>query len=366
MRFRLALFTQRRSWQMLYSKLYESVVKPVSVESALDTCVRTYVSPRAILRRTGRCLRILFVAPKDDYGNSARGLGIEENYFFHTLCEMGHEVIRFDSLGILRQYGQRNMNQMLLEAVYRYKPDLAFCVLFTDEFEPATIKAMTAKTVTLNWFCDDHWRFENYSRHWAPFFTWVITTAMSAVPKYAAAGLNNAILSQWACNHRLYYKMDVPKVYDVSFIGLPHGNRPQIIQQLRQAGLDVRVWGYGWEGGRISQYKMVELINQSRINLNLSNASTLAVQQIKGRNFEIPGCGGFLLTEQVENLGDYYAIGREIACFDDVPHLIDQIRYFLAHEDERERIAEAGHQRTLRAHTFDMRFNEIFVKTGLH
>lgn len=342
-------------------------MKPVSFESAMDQCIDTYHSSVAATKYNGGRLRILFVAPRDDYGNPARGLSIEENYFFHALYEMGHEIIRFDFMEIMRKHGRKKMNEMLLEMEYRSAPDLMFVVLFKDEFDQDTFREISrcGKTITMNWFCDDHWRFDSFSRHWAPCFHWVITTAKSVMPKYWAAGIKNVILSQWACNHRLYCKMDLPKLYDITFIGLPHGNRREIIARMRKVGLDVRVWGYGWEMGRVSQFQMVRIINQSRINLNLSNSSVIGTQQIKGRNFEIPGCGGFLLTDPAENLGDYYVIGKEIVCFDDLNDLIDKTKYYLAHEEERLRISEAGYQRTLADHTYDERFTQIFAQSGL-
>jgi len=54
--------------------------------------------------------------------------------------------------------------------------------------------------------------------------------------------------------------------YDVSFVGQPHGNRRQVISALRKAGINVYVWGGGWESGRLSQEEMIRVFNQSRIN----------------------------------------------------------------------------------------------------
>ncbi|PYS06787.1 MAG: hypothetical protein DMG12_02645 [Acidobacteria bacterium] len=83
-------------------------------------------------------------------------------------------------------------------------------------------------------------------------------------------------------------------------------------------------------------------------------------EQIKGRNFEVPGCGGFTLTGQAEDLESYYEEGREIVCFGTIPELIEKIRYYLSHESERRAIAEAGYQRTLHQHTYVHRFTDIF------
>ncbi|RPH82022.1 MAG: hypothetical protein EHM80_00425 [Nitrospiraceae bacterium] len=375
-------------------------------------------------------MRILYVAMKYDYGKPEQGLSFEHYNFYHSLLHMGHDILYFDYMTLMQQHGQDRMNRRLKEVVAEEKPDLLFAILFTDQFDPLTLRELTETCLqTVNWFCDDHWRFDTYSRDWAPCFTWVITTAASALPKYASLGYRNVIKSQWGCNDVLYRKMNMPLKYDVSFVGQPHGNRRQIIHALRKAGIDVHVWGGGWESGRLSQGEMIHVFNQSRINLNLSNASrpTDAPQpvlaptvspkdllrnrlarsldmvpfgaqmkamgkdwfpelhgfrkvsaelepmesldmhysdQIKGRNFEVPGCGGFLLTGMAENLGQYYEIGKEVVCFDDRHDLVEKVRYYLRHEDERAEIAKAGYERTLREHTYARRFSEIFGQIG--
>ncbi len=88
-------------------------------------------------------------------------------------------------------------------------------------------------------------------------------------------------------------------------------------------------------------------------------------EQIKGRTFEIPGTGGFLLTGAVEHLDEYYVPGREVALFSSPQELIEQIRFHLAHDEEREAIREAGYQRTLRDHTYVHRFRALFRAMGL-
>jgi len=364
-------------------------------------------------------MRILYVAPQYDYGKPEQGYSFEHNNFYDFLSKSGHELIYFDFLTLLKDLGKERMNSRLLETVNSERPELMFTVLFTDEFDPATVKAISenTNTTTVNWFCDDHWRFENYSRHWAPWFNWVITTAASAIPKYADIGYQNVIKSQWACNHFSYKKIETDFKYDVTFVGQPHGNRRQIIACLKQNGIDVQTFGAGWEAGRVSQDSMIRIFNESRINLNLSNASiplgglqnplfkpamdrlaraldtipfgpsikkagreVMAIgqnpgtsintgkqyfEQIKGRNFEVPGCGGFLLAGNVEDLESYYEIGKEVVCFDDNKDLIEKIKYYLAHGDERAAIAQRGYERTIRDHTYARRFEDIFGKIGL-
>lgn len=363
-------------------------------------------------------MRILYVVHKYDYGQPERGFCYEHYNFYQTLVAMGHEVTYFDFPTLADELGRGGMNRRLLELVRSEKPDLMFTVVWGDSLDQATVREISQNTdtVTVNWYCDDHWQFAHLSRHWTPCFNWVVTTAQSALPKYAEMGCENVIKSQWACNHGLYRRLDLPLKYDVTFVGLPHGSRRATVKALRDAGIDVRVWGTGWETGRLSQRQMIEVFNQSRINLNFSEASNngspksrlsrwayryvecplnavpggwrvpvagraiaarfkqsggggqdtkVLPRQIKGRNFEVPGCGGFLMTGYADNLSDYYRIGEQLAVFDSDADLIEKVRYYLSHEKERQAIAQAGYQRTLQEHTYTRRFSEIFETIGL-
>ena len=363
-------------------------------------------------------MRILYVALKYDYGDPARGYAFEHNNFFHALHHMGHDILYFDFMSLLQARGRTAMNTRLREVASAEQPDLLFCILFKEELDRRTMRNITDDTLTLNWFCDDHWRFDGFSRFWAPCFNRVVTTAESALPKYKRLGIRNVIKSQWACNPYMYQKLDVPLAYDVTFIGQPHGSRRATIAALREEGIDVQTWGNGWQNGRLSQEEMIRRFNQSRINLNLANSSLArpagpgarlgaaakraasrllcaipggrAVkerakaariqrkeatpppaprehlpEQIKGRNFEVPGCGGFLLTSPVEDLDRYYEPEREISLFASDRELVEKIRYYLDHEDERAAIARAGYERTVREHTYVHRFTDIFGCLGL-
>jgi len=110
---------------------------------------------------------------------------------------------------------------------------------------------------------------------------------------------------------------------------------------------------------------MIKVFNQSKINLNLAIASTSQIDEIKGRNFEIPGCGGFLLTTYANHLEYYYNIGKEIVCFKEINDMKSKIKYYLSNESEREKIAETGYQRTIKEHSYENRFYDILKKIGL-
>jgi len=348
-------------------------------------------------------MKILYIAMKYDYGDPGRGLSFEHYNFYDSLVKMDgekHKIIYFPFDEVMRSIGKGEMNIELLKTAEKERPDLCFFFLFTDEIGGETIRAVGKRSgaINFNWFADDHWRFDNFSKHYAPFFDWVATTDSQAPKKYRKIGYNNVIKTQWACNYFLYRPVAAEKKYDVTFVGQPHGNRGAIVKHIEDAGVGIECWGNGWLNSRISQEKMIEVFSTSKINLNLTKASGRLFnikeiakiflnkrsdgsfrlhsplrwydnakslwnkrrEQIKGRNFEIPGCGGFLLTADADNLRDYYEDGKEIVIFKDEKDLIEKIRYYLLHDSEREAIARRGYERTVREHTYEKRFNEIF------
>lgn len=344
-------------------------------------------------------MKTLFVSLRWDYKDPARGPSFEFTNFWDALRRMeGVEAEHFPFDEVEARSGRHQMNRELELTVQRMEPDLVFFFLFEDEFDPELVGRIGRRTSTLNWFADDHWRFQNYSRRWASRFTWVATTDIEAVAKYEDLGCN-VLLTQWGCNHHLYRPLHLPLDLPVTFVGQPHGSRGRVISRLRDSGIDVRTWGFGWPEGRLDESEMIAVFNRSRVNLNLSNASParsplrtvrdlvkVAVrsggrlddvvaalrgmgdrgrEQLKGRNFQIPGCGAFLLTNEHPELARYYEPGKEIISFTDIDDLIDKTRHFLSRPAERTAIAAAGLSRTLAEHTYELRFSDLFRKMGL-
>lgn len=313
-----------------------------------------------------RPLRILYIARKYSQGQRNRGFSHSENHFLGSLVNMGHMIFRLDYPN--DQASGRLITNIMQDTVARYNPDVLFTVLAKDEIAREAIQEISTQTgtVTINYFCDDDWRFDTFTTHWAPAFNWSLTNSQAAMPKYDGINYENVIYMQWGYNHYLYKKLDLPHIYPVSFIGQAHGSRRQVINELEQKGIKVHTWGVGWKTGSITQLQMVKIINQSQINLNLSEASVPGVIEVKGRDTEIPGCGGFLLTGAPEDeISSYYNIDRDIVHYTSTTELFEKTKYYLAHDEERKEIAQTGYLHTLTRHTYEHRFNSIFRKIGL-
>lgn len=315
-------------------------------------------------------LRILYLAMYWDYGDPRRGTSYEQNSFHaYFSAHPGIDVTHFDHFEKFHRLGSEYMNDELVRVGTNGGFDALFCLPFQDEILPASLEAISnAGVTTIGWGADDHWRFDGFSKDYAPAFDYWLTTSRSALSKFRTMGMADRVIkTQWAIEPTVYRPRDLPRDIGVSFIGQPHGTRAQVIEDLRREGVDMETFGFGWDGlnSRITQEEMVNVFSRSKINLNLSNSSVLGEEQIKGRVFEVPGCRGFLLTDAADDLESYYTDGKEIVVYTDRNDLLEKIDYYLGQDDQREAIAQAGYERTLNEHTWQNRFDTIFKQTGL-
>jgi len=312
-------------------------------------------------------MRILYIGMEFDYGKPEQGTSYEHDNFYSALKEWHGTTAfsHFDAMRLASIHGNSQMSQMLLVEVDRFKPDVLFSVFFNFDRDP-TFETMhqisKAGCKTINWFCDSDIRYETFDKPWSDHLDYCVTTSARGLEKYKKDGITKVIKSQWAVSPK-YKKLDIPCDVNVSFIGQPHSNRREVIHQLSARGIPVQTYGSGWSK-RLTFDEMIQMFNRSKINLNLNNAAMGRSEQIKGRNFEVPACGGFTLTGNCDNLYEYYEFGKEIAVFNTFDQMCQLIHYYLDHQEEREQIALAGYKRTMRDHTYSNRLDDIFAAMG--
>lgn len=280
--------------------------------------------------------------------------------FYKTLVQMFSTVLSYDYVEQAKTIGIPATNIEIIEIVKKEKPAYAFLVTHLNQIDLKTLDTLDSLgTKVVAWFSDDNWRFENYSKIFAKHIFCSISTYKCAVEKYKELGLR-VIKSQWASTPDYYKKTACQFLYDVSFVGGKYGKRQENIEYLIKAGIPINIFGKGFNDF-LAFDKMIKVFNESRINLNFSDSPHEGFGlQIKGRVFEIAMCGGFLLTEYTEGIEEYFEIGKEIVCFTSLDEAVEKIKYYLTHEDARRKIAEAGHIRALKDHTWRERLETIF------
>lgn len=106
--------------------------------------------------------------------------------------------------------------------------------------------------------------------------------------------------------------------------------------------------------GPLFGVKMFQQLQRSRVSLNnhIDISSTHASNM---RLYEATGAGSCLLTDAMSNMKELFEPDVEVVTYKNAEECAEKVNYLLAHETERQAIARAGQQRTLREHSFDNR-----------
>ncbi len=320
-----------------------------------------------------KALRVLYVAPKWDYGLPEQGWSYEHQNFFPTWYFDSHvsRFAHFDFVDLARRFGVRKMSELLCKTADDFQPDLIFIVFFNEDHDPS-YEALTylgsrhASATTVGWFCDDHYRFDGYTKNIVPFLNAAVTTVPPSDQRYASAGFSDKVIfSAWAANQYFYFPRtgQHDKDIDVSIVGLPHSDRRNLVALMAECGISVATFGGGWSpSSRIGFAEMLDIFNRSKINLNPAKTAHGDPGQVKGRMFEVPACGGFVLTGETVGAEDFFEPGLEMPSYADDYDLIQKIRLFLNNPALRETVASAGHRRVMREHLWKHRYSQLIGK----
>lgn len=162
------------------------------------------------------------------------------------------------------------------------------------------------------------------------------------------------------------------KPIPVSFVGglsPAHKERVKLLEYLCQR-FDIQIWGKGIKSSPntspiVQCYKgqawgrdIYQILRNSKITLN-HHGKWSGPYANNMRLYEATGVGTMLITDWKANLHEMFEPGKEVVAYRTPEECAELIQYYLEHDDEREAIAKAGQQRTLREHTYYQRMQEL-------
>jgi len=340
----------------------------------------------------GGFLRILVVGPL--YGGSHpiacccarafRGLGHRTELLDFAPFYQGYQalkrVTKDKATGLkLTQDLLKFLGDILLARVRDFHPDLVF-FLAQAPVEPKLLKALRGEGPLLAyWFVEDFQVFP-YWRDLAPevdvFFTLQREPFFSELKQL---GLKQFAFLPLASDPEVYRPVSLTPEESrhlgaaVSFVGAGYQNRREFFQGLLD--FDVKIWGSDWnlnsplgpviqkQGARVSEEEAVKIFNASRINLNLhSSPYHLGINPegdyLNPRTFDLAATGAFQLVDARGQLPEFFKPEEEVATFLSLAEARVMIDHFLAHEEERLRVAQKGRERCLRDHTYTVRLGQ--------
>lgn len=203
------------------------------------------------------------------------------------------------------------------------------------------------------WHSDTHlgydWRLEKGRR---TDFNFVCQKR--AVEEFKRDGIPTPIFMPHAVEPMAYPYIPCLKKYDLCFIG--HINSENRIDALDRMFREFPSFFYGQ---RLFE-SAAEKYCQSKVVFNIS-----IKDDINMRVFETLSTKSFLLTNWIPTLEDLFQDGVHLVTYKSIDEAIDKAKYYLAHDSERERIAEAGFQEVRAKHTFRHRAEQVLKAVGL-
>lgn len=145
---------------------------------------------------------------------------------------------------------------------------------------------------------------------------------------------------------------------DVGFVGTWEKERCENILYLADNGINVHVFGSGkWKkylnyspNLKISTYGLYDedyAKSFKAFKISLCFLRKMNYDQQTTRSVEIPACGGFMLAERTDEHLRMFKEGIEAEFFSSKEELLSKCKYYLSHNDERNKIAKAGYNRCI-------------------
>lgn len=300
--------------------------------------------------------------------------------------DLGHQLISFSSVPSSRRLDDRGnlitkiswkigfpldinkVNVKIKKEVINSMPDIIWIEKGNTIF-PWTlkkIKQVSPEITIVSYSEDDMYASHNrslYYRYGLKYYDFVFTTKsyncdQSELPTLGARRVIFVDKSYDTYQHKPIdlSAEDLSKYgSEVGFIGAFEEERAASILYLARKGVKVRVWGTEWhkmtinhpnlilENHPVYGLEYVKAICATRINLCFLRKMNRDLQT--DRTMEIPACQGFMLAERTEEHLRLFTEGEEAAYFGSNEELLQKVRYYLIHEEERQKIAHAGRKR---------------------
>tara|TARA_Y100001960_G_C14762213_1_gene874782 strand:- start:1424 stop:2713 length:1290 start_codon:yes stop_codon:yes gene_type:complete len=281
-----------------------------------------------------------------------------------------------DYVDLYLEKGKSGFENYVTDFVIEKKIDyVLFSPLSPDPtVDPIFLEKLHSLTTLIMLFTDSEYYFEKIHRYYAQLSDLVMHVGnFNTLSWYKLLDIKVMHFNDYF--NTVCYKGGEPRNPDieVSFVGnIGQANRRQYLDFLGQEGLDPEVYGLGTKNGVVSFDKMVDVWHRSKINLHFTSLSSpnsfilnhslinQRIKQYKGRILEVPLSGGFLLTEYMPDLDRFLKVGEECAVFYSKEDLLEKIKYYLEHDEERERIAKNGYERGMRDYDFRSGVGRLF------
>lgn len=305
----------------------------------------------------------------DSYFRAFKGIGCEI-IFFDVAKEYKSIFRLIDNFlinGLLKTYFSKLVNKKLIKLACDFKPDL--CIIMKGQcIFPETISTIKAETKTMlfNINADDPFNRNRgasslYVRKSLSIFDCYFIWKRLLIEPLIKRGAKRVEHLPFGFDPTMHYPVEASghekqiDGNDIVFVGNWDKERENWLREIKD--FDLGIWGEDYWGSccrdrnlrklwrKKAMYgeEMSKVLNSSKISLNILRLQNKG--SINMRTFELPACKVFVLAERSLEAKEFFEEDIEAVYFSTPEELRDKVKYYLKHEEERNKIGQAGYQR---------------------
>ena len=312
-------------------------------------------------------------------------------YIENSVVKLGHKLISFEDhqylfpgrlrkrFPLLEKIDLVRTNRRLRLLAEEQRPDL---IIVTQGFLilKETLKALKAMgSIVVLWVIDAPIHFAPILEA-APHYDYVFCGGTEAIAILEKRGIKNLEWLPFACDPDHHFPIKATGherdslSKDVAFVGSYYPSRAKILEALQAVDCDFGIWGSGWDTVASSSplkkhirkthtrpEEWIKIYSNSKIVLvtHYSESKEIPVYQVSPKVYEALACRALVFSDKQRDMAPLFRDGEHLVLFRDVKELQEKIRYFLAHDGERERIARKGYQEVIEKHTYAHRMKKL-------
>jgi spore maturation protein CgeB len=246
------------------------------------------------------------------------------------------------------------------------------------------VKIGSPATKVINIFPDTIFNMPDYMLAALPLYDLFCTHTLAAVPYLRKLGCLSPLYVPLAADPFLHHPLTLTPAdvrefgCDLVFVGNWRPEHEQLLAALE--GFDLAIWGpsyWGkytrrgsWVRSRWHGRPLLTGVEYAKAHLGakiaLNPIDPLNIPSHNMRLFEVAACGVFSLTTRTEEVQALFREEESVVCFGDASELLDKVRYYLSHPDERRRIAEQAYDHVVHGgHTYVDRVQSLLQELGI-
>ena len=328
--------------------------------------------------------------------------GSNAQSFRRAFERLGHDVVAIDTetplsepyrtipMKVVRRLAGgpllRHRKVVLEAAVHaarEFRPEIVF-LCKGIYFDPSTIADIknASGAFLIHWHPDDYMNPANQTPEFLaalPLFDVCATPKSFNVAELEADGARRVEFLAYAFDPEVHYPVPprpgAPRA--ACFVGGYEAERAASLEAAAVRGLDLEVWGGGWERAgrrsalrRVCTFRSVFAEDMARVfasaNVSLGFLRKVNRDRHTARTFEIPACGGLMLAERTEEQRSFFEEGREALYFDTAEEMIATIEDYAKRPGDVARMREAALDRCRRdGYSYEARLEGLLKKLAL-